>query len=751
MRPKWILSALIVLIFVTIFTEMLRADVTADFYVSPSGRDSWSGKLSEPLADGSDGPFRTLTRARDEVRKSILQMRSDIVVMIKDGTYYLDKTIHFSTADSGRNGFRVIYRNYPDEYPVFSSGIRIANWEQYKDTEGRLPNEASGRVWVTDIPDGVGRFYTLYKGSQRLPRARSKGFTPVLGPKDPQKSKDALHYPPGTIFRNWSNIEDIEIVIRPFCLWTMNILPLRSVDEEKMIAYTSLEGSYPLTTERHNRFGPESVWIENVFEALDQPGEWVLNSIEQKLYYWPKEGTPGDNVIIPKLKEFIRVEGDEQSDKPVSNIVFKGFMLTHGERDTWNADDKGLQHDWEMYDKANAMMRFRWAENCEVSECIFTNSGGTGLRLDLFCQNIDIRNNEFSYLGGTGIVLAGYGPGIKDFNRKNKIVNNHIHDIGQIYWHNAGILMWQTGENLVAQNLIYNTPYNGISVGGVFPKAFSEDWFGLRELTRTINWEECGLEPGDYDWNVILPFIHTRFNVFEYNEIHNTVQLMGDGNGFYIRMCPPGNIFRRNYVHHILGKFSAGAVRADDDQFGCEFKENVIYNCVRAGFVIKKANSVENNIIADIIAKDNVLDQTMGIEGYILLVPASADPGGAWPLSQARITRNIFIHTGDNKPIFYSDTRHWPQKQVYIENSFVDFNVLYWQGKSQELKNLFSSYRMLGIDKNSQAVNPKCKNVNEGDFTLSPDSPAFKLGIKPIDVVGIGLTEYFPERLKKRF
>ncbi len=40
--------------------------IAADFYVSEKGSDAWSGKL--PDTKGNDGPFATLTRARDAVR-----------------------------------------------------------------------------------------------------------------------------------------------------------------------------------------------------------------------------------------------------------------------------------------------------------------------------------------------------------------------------------------------------------------------------------------------------------------------------------------------------------------------------------------------------------------------------------------------------------------------------------------------------------------------------------------------------------
>jgi hypothetical protein len=41
----------------------------ADFFVAPKGNDAWSGKSPAPNADGTDGPFATLARARAAVRE----------------------------------------------------------------------------------------------------------------------------------------------------------------------------------------------------------------------------------------------------------------------------------------------------------------------------------------------------------------------------------------------------------------------------------------------------------------------------------------------------------------------------------------------------------------------------------------------------------------------------------------------------------------------------------------------------------
>ena len=69
------------------------------------------------------------------------------------------------------------------------------------------------------------------------------------------------------------------------------------------------------------------------------------------------------------------------------------------------------------------MLRFRGAQDCEVTECRFTNSGGSAIRLDLHAQNININNNMIDFVGHMGILLCGYGPGTKDVNKNNSITN----------------------------------------------------------------------------------------------------------------------------------------------------------------------------------------------------------------------------------------------------------------------------------------------------------------------------------------
>ena len=227
----------------------------------------------------------------------------------------------------------------------------------------------------------------------------------------------------------------------------------------------------------------DSCWVENALDELDEPGEWVLNSKQGKVYLWPRNKSP---VLAPQLTELIRVEGkiDKQGpkDTPASNLSFRGLTFMHGERYQVAADDAGLQHDWDMYDKANALLRLRSTENCTIEDCRFANSGSGAIRVDLHGQNNKITGNVIEQMGGAGILLCGYGPGTKDVNKNNLVYNNHIHHIGGIYTHSPGILVWQSGDNRVANNLIHNTPYTAIILSGCMTDFFAKK--GTRTWTH---------------------------------------------------------------------------------------------------------------------------------------------------------------------------------------------------------------------------------------------------------------------------
>jgi hypothetical protein len=118
------------------------------FYVSPHGDDRWTGTLAEPDGAGN-GPFATLTRAQTAVRA--LRSPDDVLpgpvrVLLRAGTYVLNDTLCFESADSGTATTPIVYAAFPGEAVCLSGGQRLGGWQT--DT---LPNGAA--CWRTCLPE----------------------------------------------------------------------------------------------------------------------------------------------------------------------------------------------------------------------------------------------------------------------------------------------------------------------------------------------------------------------------------------------------------------------------------------------------------------------------------------------------------------------------------------------------------------------------------------------------------------------
>ena len=699
----------------------MTTGTTADFYVSTKGSDNWSGKLDMPNAEGTDGPFATLEHARNEVRNLKKSKSGDIIVLIREGVYPLQDTVVFRLEDSGEGQSTITYEAYPGEKPVFSSGEEIKDWKKVASALPGLPEEAKGKVLVAEVSH---KFLSLYDDEGILPRARSEKYIPKK-----ESTENKLYFSKGEL-KNWSNVEDVEIFVRPTRDWIVNMLPLVSVDETKGIARTGIDATYAMQQ--------KGFWVENVLEALDKPGEWVLNTKEGKVYLWPRNDS---QVIAPRLLELIRIEGkidfEGPTDVPVRNLHFRGLTFKHGERYTLTKDDAGLQHDWDMLDKNNAMVRLRGAENCVIDNCHFLYSGSGAIRVDLHGINNEISNNHIEHMGGGGILLCGYGPGTKDVNKKNTVYNNNIHNVGEIYWQSPGIFLWNSGDNRVANNLIHDTNYSGLIVSGCVIRFFFRS--DLREQCRAIRWDEIGDLPEKLTVDDVRPYWHSKNNMIEYNEIHHVMKKLGDGNGIYIRASGSGNVIRRNYIHHLVAETGKqSGIRTDGGQMDVLIAENILYKCTSQGMILKLNNRFENNIVADIFKPRLV---------YLKIVEG--------PMMGASNKHNIFYSASEGskfisqpspgKGLFGEDSRG--RIPATMKDVASDYNIYYCKADNGLAENALNYLQKEdNSDNNSLATDPLFVDIENGDFRFKPDSPAIELGIKPIDISKIGLRTAVQEK-----
>lgn len=143
-----------------------------DIYIAPDGHDSWSGRFAEPDAVGKDGPFATLERARDEIRKLKREngLHEPVTVHVRAETYFLDRTFKLTAEDSGTADAPVVYRGYGTERPLLVGGKPVAGFARHKDG-----------ILVADLAaqglKGIG-FRQLFLNGRRQILARYPNFDP---------------------------------------------------------------------------------------------------------------------------------------------------------------------------------------------------------------------------------------------------------------------------------------------------------------------------------------------------------------------------------------------------------------------------------------------------------------------------------------------------------------------------------------------------------------------------------------------
>ena len=708
------------------------------YFVAPTGDDAAPGTLQRPFAS----PARASRAMRAAVGSGAAH---DVTVELRGGTYRLNAPLIIGPHDGPPAPYRVTFRNHGSEEPILSGARPVTGWRRLEENVPALPEVARGNVWVAEVPGLDCR--CLFAGARRLPRARTRGFVPATRltraewSAARERGADAawlteLHYPAGAIAEE-DDLAVAEVVIRPMWPWVVNYLPVAEVDRDRRVIRTALPATYPQARLAFDEDGLPTAWIENTLAGITGPGRWALDRMAGRLYLWPPSDGPPQAIEAPHLTELVRVAGEPDGigRGPARGIHFEGITFIHGDRELWRADEAGLQHDWDLFDRDNALLRLRNAERCTVRGCHFHTSGGGAIRLDLHAQDNLVAGNLIENVGGTGVLLCGYGPGVQDVNRRNTVVDNVIHHCGRIHWHAPGVFVWQSGENRIARNLIHHLAYNAVVISGVRPGDFRSRSASRRECTLTIRWDEVGAAR---DWHRILPFLHARNNVFEENEIHHAMQYLGDGNAVYVSGCGEGNIIRRNYIHDMEAATTAqAAIRTDGWQRGTLVSENVIVSCA-CGVMRKNYNHVENNVIVDARAD-------LGAIAFRHF-PEDEQTSGS------RVQRNICVQRRESAP-FYAVREFPPASGRFTKpvDCHADFNLFYNLADPADGERFLARMRARKLDAHSLAADPRLNDFAVRGLVLAPDSPAYALGFKPVDLSRIGLGPGFPDTLRRRY
>lgn len=259
---------------------------------------------------------------------------------------------------------------------MLGGGRVITGWNKYDD-----------RLWTAELPEvkaGKWHFRQLYVNGQSQQRAKTpnKGFLRVSkqlpdGGKAPSNKTPCRQFgfKPGDLNPKWTNLQDVEVVVYHF--WTDTHLSIQSSDAAENIV-TFAYPSRKQFTDDNTKDGARYV-AENVFEALDEPGEWYLNRKTGMLYYWPK---PGENmtraeVVAPRLPVLLQLCGQPEKQRLVQHLAFRrlGFEHCHFELPS------GEVNDMQASVAVAAAVNLVGARHCTLENCELNNLGGYAVEL----------------------------------------------------------------------------------------------------------------------------------------------------------------------------------------------------------------------------------------------------------------------------------------------------------------------------------------------------------------------------------
>ena len=204
------------------------------------------------------------------------------------------------------------------------------------------------------------------------------------------------------------------------------------------------------------------------------------------------------------------------------------------------------------------------------------------------------------------------------------------------------------------------------------------------------------------------------------NDVHDIGQgILSDMGGIYTLGSQPGSAIRNNRFYNIDSySYGGWGIYPDEGSTQILVENNVTYRTKSAGFHqhYGKENLIRNNIFA--FAKE-------------------------YQVMRTRAEEHLSFTFENNIAIFDSGSllgSNWK------ENNYKFDNNVYWDLRSKDIKFdrwTFKEWQDKGQDIHSLIADPLFVDAQKYDFRLKPESPALKLGFKPIDLSLVGTRKEF--------
>jgi parallel beta-helix repeat protein len=519
--------------------------LATDYYVGPGGSDAWSGRLPEPNAERTDGPFATLPKARDAVRADLKAGGKGMTVHVRAGLYELKETLKLDQRDAGTVEAPVVWRGYRDERPTVIAGTAIRDFKPYK---GEILQADVGAQGFKGVP-----FTQLFFSGQRQVLARYPNFDPAnpygggwayadgkhveMYQDIPGETKRDFQVKPQDL-RTWARPEEVEAFVFARYNWWNDIVSVASVDREARHVTLRRDCSYPV------RPG-DRYYFRNALEELDAPGEWYLDKQTWTLYFWPPAPLESGTVTAPKFRTILELGAG------AAHITVRGMTFECAE--------------------GNGIVVSN-ASHCLIAGNTIRNLGdyrGNGVSVSGGQEN-GVVGNDIYEVGSSGVTLSG-GDRRKLVPAGHYADNNYIHHIGVFYKQGVGVSLTGVGHR-AAHNLIHDGPRMGVMFSG---NNLVIEYNEIRHMN--LETEDTGaVYTGGRDW------ISSRGTVVRYNYLHD---MLGYGQVKGVWTSP----------HFAWG------VYLDDNTGGVDVVGNIVARCSRAGIHLHNGrdNLIENNVFVD--------------------------------------------------------------------------------------------------------------------------------------------------------
>lgn len=670
------------------------------FFVATNGNDNWSGKLPKPNADFTDGPFATIEKAKEAVRvfKS-KNTNTQPIVYVGGGNYFLNKPIEFTPEDSGTPRLPVKYIAMPKEKPVISAGRKITGF--------KIMEVGGKKLWTVQLPevrDGKWYFHQLWVNGERRTRARhpDKGYLKIESVPDATNGVQWTQGQTRFVFNKgdipeWKDFKNADVIVMN--RWTESHLPVVGIDYNKRIIMFNKRSVYKLDP-------GDIYYIENVFDALDSPGEWHLDRASGRLSYFPlpNEDINTAEVIAPVLQNVVVFSGSTESGKRIENLIFDGLTFSHTEwYFPWGFDTGDEKVNIWPPPKAEVggfgqaavgvpgAVKAQGIRNCIFTNCNFIHLGTYGIELGRGCQSNKVTYCNISDLAAGGVKIGETTIRNKDeeIAMFNEISDCHIYNGGLIFHSSVGVWIGQSPSNKLLHNHIHDFYYTGISIGWT--------WGYSKALATN--------------------------NLVEFNHVHNIGirsnndgPILSDMGGIYTLGLHTGSKIINNLWHDIAAtKYGGWGIYFDEGTTGILAENNLVYRTTHGGFHqhYGKENIVRNNIFA--YAKYHQIQRTRA-EAHLSFV----------------FEKNIVL---------------WKEGKLldgnYSGTNFILRSNIYWNGTGTNI--LFDKFsfedwqKNKGQDVGSLIADPMFVDPERDNYNLKPNSPAGKIGFKPFDLSKVGI------------